>query len=314
MNKQEVIVTVVIPVYKVKETIEKCINSVLKASCNNIEIVLVDDGSPDECPNICDKYCKEYSNVQCIHKENGGLSSARNAGIRVANGKYIMFLDSDDYVDIDGFRSIVKVAKENYCDIITYDALKHVSNTTIIMKHRSKDGVIVSGEKYILKEAHEGIVYPAWISLYKLSFIRDNSFEFWEGMLHEDIDFCFRVFLRADSILYTKIIVYHYIIREHSITTGINKNRNVDDTIKIFRKYKTILKSENWRVRNAVMDSLVGSVFSIIGECGITSVKQHDIQWKELFVNSHTIKNKVKSLLFMIDKSTYIRIRSRLKH
>ena len=97
----EKLISVVLPVYNVERYIIKCMNSVLSQTYKNIEIILVDDGSQDRCPEICERYAKKDKRVKVIHKENGGLSDARNAGIKVANGEYITFIDSDDYVDND---------------------------------------------------------------------------------------------------------------------------------------------------------------------------------------------------------------------
>ena len=109
MNK---LISIIIPVYKVEEYLEKCVDSVIKQTYDNLEIILVDDGSPDNCGKICDQYSKKDKRVKVIHKENGGLSDARNAGIDISRGEYISFIDSDDYVEIDYietlYNSIIK--------------------------------------------------------------------------------------------------------------------------------------------------------------------------------------------------------------
>ena len=92
-------VSVIIPVYQVENFLRRCVDSVLGQTLPDIEIILVDDGSPDQCPEICDAYAESHDNVRVIHKENGGLSSARNAGMRAASGKYVLFVDSDDWID-----------------------------------------------------------------------------------------------------------------------------------------------------------------------------------------------------------------------
>ena len=109
------LISVVLPIYNVENYIEKCMESVLNQTYKNIEIILVDDGSPDNCPIICDQYVKEDNRVKVVHKENGGLSDARNAGIKVANGDYITFIDSDDYVDKDYVEFLYNTIEENRC-------------------------------------------------------------------------------------------------------------------------------------------------------------------------------------------------------
>ena len=102
------LISVIIPVYKVEEYINRCIDSVINQTYKNLEIILVDDGSPDGCPKICDEYAKKDSRIRVIHKQNGGLSDARNVGIDNANGKYITFIDSDDWIPIDSINILYK--------------------------------------------------------------------------------------------------------------------------------------------------------------------------------------------------------------
>ena len=99
-------VSVVIPVYKVEPYLRRCVDSVLAQTLSDLEIILVDDGSPDHCPEICDEYASKYENIQVLHKPNGGLASARNAGMKMAAGKYLFFLDSDDWLDADGLEKL----------------------------------------------------------------------------------------------------------------------------------------------------------------------------------------------------------------
>ena len=110
-------VSIIIPVYKVEKYIDKCIQSIMNQTYRNIEIILVDDGSPDSCGEICDYYAKKDNRVKVVHKMNGGLSDARNYGIEVATGKYILFVDSDDWVELDTAGYLVDLALINSSDI-----------------------------------------------------------------------------------------------------------------------------------------------------------------------------------------------------
>ena len=139
------LISIVLPIYNVENYIEKCMESVLNQTYKNIEIILVDDGSPDNCPIICDQYVKEDNRVKVVHKENGGLSDARNAGIKVANGDYITFIDSDDYVDKDYVEFLYNTIEETDADIaigghrVIYDSGK-IIEMELIYPH---------GENYI---------------------------------------------------------------------------------------------------------------------------------------------------------------------
>ena len=106
-NEKNIILSIILPVYNVEKYIERCVESILTQNREDIEIIIVDDGATDGSPQICDKYAEKISNIKVIHKQNGGLSSARNAGMDVANGKYIYFLDSDDWITEDAIRIIL---------------------------------------------------------------------------------------------------------------------------------------------------------------------------------------------------------------
>ena len=118
MGKEKPIVSIIIPVYKVEKFLRRCVDSVLGQSYRNLEIILVDDGSPDRSPVICDEYAKKYKNIEVLHKKNGGLSSARNAGLNVVHGEYIYFLDSDDFISVDCISKLVEAAREEKADIV----------------------------------------------------------------------------------------------------------------------------------------------------------------------------------------------------
>ena len=107
------LITIVIPVYKVEKYIDRCIKSVINQTYKNLEIILVDDGSPDNCPKICDEYAEKDKRIKVIHKKNGGLSDARNVGIEAAKGKYISFIDSDDWIEKDFIECLYKSIKKN---------------------------------------------------------------------------------------------------------------------------------------------------------------------------------------------------------
>lgn len=105
-------ISIIVPVYKVEQYLERCVKSLINQTYKNIEIILVDDGSPDQCPKMCDDYASEDSRIKVIHKKNGGLSDARNAGLDAATGEFIAFVDSDDWVEIDFIETLCKMQKK----------------------------------------------------------------------------------------------------------------------------------------------------------------------------------------------------------
>ena len=121
-------VSVIVPVYKVEKYLKKCIDSILNQTYRDLEVILVDDGSPDQCGTICDRYGREDSRVHVIHKENGGLSDARNTGVERASGEYILFVDSDDYIEPELVEKTVKAAEKTGCDLVMFDYIREEEN------------------------------------------------------------------------------------------------------------------------------------------------------------------------------------------
>ena len=161
------LISVIVPVYKVEKYLEKCIESVLKQTYTNLQIILVDDGSPDNCGKICDEYAKKDSRIEVIHKINGGLSDARNVGINRANGRYIGFVDSDDYIKEDMYEKLINLIKEYDADISICNLYDVIDGKEYV---RNKDNGIHEYSRIdILKEIllDKNIQSYAWNKLYK---------------------------------------------------------------------------------------------------------------------------------------------------
>lgn len=131
MSQDALLVTVVVPIYKTKEYLSQCVQSILSQSYSNLEIILVDDGSPDECPALCDAYAAQDERIRVIHKENGGLSSVREAGIQSASGEYVMIVDSDDWLEPEAVESCVEVAERDKADCVMFGYIREYSSKHI---------------------------------------------------------------------------------------------------------------------------------------------------------------------------------------
>ena len=119
MNSVKGLISVIVPVYNVEKYLDKCVQSIVNQTYKNLEIILVDDGSTDHCPALCDEWAKKDERIQVIHKKNGGLSSARNTAIDVISGEYVIFVDSDDWIDLDMIASMLEFAETNDADIVS---------------------------------------------------------------------------------------------------------------------------------------------------------------------------------------------------
>lgn len=210
-------ISVIIPIYKVEEYLNRCVESVVNQTYQNLEIILVDDGSPDNCPKMCNEWAEKDGRIKVIHKENGGLSDARNAGMAVAMGEYVFFVDSDDWIHKDTLR-ILKNYEEKYdSDIVECKAL-------VTSGEAEDDALEVDSleiHMYDTAEAMEALLrdYPlrqtVWNKLYKRHAVEGILFE--KGKYHEDEFWTYQVFDRANKILYLDVELYYYFQRSDSI-------------------------------------------------------------------------------------------------
>lgn len=216
------LISVIIPVYNVEKYLKKCVNSVLAQTFHNLEIILVDDGSTDASSEICDEYAKMDPRIFVIHKENGGLSSARNAGLKRATGDYITFLDSDDYISNTSYDELYD-AMQGKVDVIACTCFRRVAESGCIYEkndpHASPD--ITSNIKY-MKELllHIGDV-SVCTKLFPRQILKDKYFN--EERLNEDLLFMTELIPNFRSIVYTGTVGYYYLIRKNSTSSGYGK-------------------------------------------------------------------------------------------
>ncbi|MDR1679065.1 MAG: glycosyltransferase family 2 protein [Prevotellaceae bacterium] len=242
-------VSVIIPVYKVEQYLDECLQSVFSQTYKDLEIILVDDGSPDKCPQLCDEYARQDNRIKVIHKENGGLSDARNAGIKIATGEYVLFLDSDDYwSDKNLIKTLIDEVKvESRVDVVIFrrkefyeKSSKQVESPLFDIKNingRNKNDVF---RQLLLSQQ---LSMAAWIKLVRRQLFIENDLFFIKGQLSEDIDWTLRLFMVAGQIRVNNIIGYAYRHRTSSITTtyGI---RNQSDFASVLSKWIHIAENE----------------------------------------------------------------------
>ena len=140
--------SIIVPIYRVEQYIERCVRSLREQTFGDIEIILVDDESPDACPALCDSYAKEDERIRVIHKKNGGLSDARNAGLAIARGEYVIFVDSDDYIEKDTCEKLLPFANKG-CDVLVCEA--EVEGGVCDLSHIDMGQEIISGTEYLIQ-------------------------------------------------------------------------------------------------------------------------------------------------------------------
>lgn len=208
-------ISVIVPVYKVEPYIHKCVDSILAQTFTDYELILVDDGSPDTCGNICDEYAQKDARIHVIHKENGGLSDARNAGVKIACGEYVIFIDSDDYIDADMLSYLYENLKKADADMATCGIYEVYADR--IEKQEEEPDFVCSGEEAFrcILRGHT-IRGEIWNKLIKRSCISD--LEFPKGKLYEDIFYTVDMMQRIKKVAVGTKPKYYYLHRSDSIT------------------------------------------------------------------------------------------------
>lgn len=199
--------SVVIPIYKVEAYLARCVNSVLNQTFSDLEVILVDDGSPDNCPAICDEFAAADTRVKVIHKPNGGLSSARNEGLKIATGEYVAFLDSDDAWAQNGLTTVMDAAKTNNADMVLFMSVDVTENGNVYKRRDTADifcrqSVITLpiAEYYSALVANGDLQESACTKLFKTEFLKSNNLYFEYGIIGEDTEWMFRVLRELKSV------------------------------------------------------------------------------------------------------------------
>lgn len=302
-------VSIIVPIYNVEQYLTRCVDSILNQTLKDIEIVLVDDDSPDKCPQICDNYSKQDKRIKVIHKKNGGLSDARNAGLRKSCGEYILFVDSDDYIDHEACKLLYEKANKDELDIVIGDAIIKEDNQEKGMEHSNVSlNKILDGPTFLKEQLkYEGMHMAVWLNLYKRDFLLSSSLFFKKGIYHEDEQWTPRVFLKAKKIKYINFPFYYYIIRNNSITNNKDKTKNGKDLINTcFELEKIYLSVSDKELKILLNNYLVMLFLNAINIGNLYSKKYKSLYSKMfLFGKASTVKNKVKVSLFILNKNLY---------
>lgn len=234
-------ISVIVPVYKVENYLTRCVNSLLAQTWKDIEIILVDDGSPDNSGAICDEFAEKDPRVKVIHKENGGLSSARNCGLTVASGDYIGFVDSDDYVLPEMYEKLYLALTENDAEIsiCSYSYIDEDSGQFLPMNVPLKAEILSRENAYShLDVCIEGYSYyvTAWNKLYKKELFDGCLFA--EGKLHEDEFFAHHIFAKCNKIAVIDDKLYMYMQRNGSITNANITIKHLDGVYALCDRYE----------------------------------------------------------------------------
>ena len=299
------LITIIIPIYNVEKYLEKCINSVLEQTYRNIEVILVDDGSPDNCGKICDEYKKKDSRIIVIHKKNGGLSDARNKGIDIANGKYVYFLDSDDYIERDTIQYL-------YNNVCKYNAQIAIAGIRDIFENQSKNKKYSDRSKEEIvkilnsKEALETMLYNTEFSnmacnkLYEKKLF--SKIRYPKGKLYEDLGTTYKVLNLADKIVLSSKMTYNYLADRKSSIMNQKYSKNRMQSLIFMEEIVDF-------VRKKYPDIELAAISRMYMECIFILLKLPFKNYKE---DNKKVKNFIKKYRWVVIKNKKLPIKQKL--
>lgn len=294
--------SIIVPIYGVEQYLRKCVDSLLTQdlSFSEYEIILVDDGSPDACPQICDDYATAHKNIRVVHRENGGLSAARNSGIEVAQGEYIMFVDSDDYIEPNVLKGLLEQVERDNLDVLRYrfqyvqivksEEVRGKSEYKVFNPYKSdpfrgNDYSEVPTDGVSFLNSRMNTQCYAWQFVLKRELL--DGCLFTPGIYFEDTDWTPRMLQKANRVASTNTIVYSYLQREGSITNAVNRSKQkkvLDDKMHLIgtlQKQAEDLR-QSGRYSRWYRDMISDTVISIIGMLSVEFYTEKDAHLEQL--------------------------------
>ena len=306
------ILSIIVPVYNVEKYLQRCVESLVDIeNISRYEIILVDDGSTDSSCSLCDEFAKNYSNIKVIHKENGGLSDARNAGIRIAVGEYLMFVDSDDYIRQNSIKKIIDILDVSTQDVICCNVFWAINGEKKEYNFSIIDGEC-DGQSFLYKQCLNNTFQIAvWHNFYKRKFIIENELFFKKGIYHEDEEWTPRTFLAAKKVVLLNERFYVYEIRENSIMSQKDLSKHFFDMgntlVDFIAKYKYKIDEDVYKL---LKDRLTDRYLSIYAKGKLFKNKVKVLPSKVLKEDLIVKKTKLKFNIFRFNKRLYCALSS----
>lgn len=278
------VVSVIVPVYNVELYIEECLDSIIKQSYQELQIIIVDDGSTDTSKQKVKPYLSD-TRVQFIEQANKGLSGARNTGLAAAIGKYILFVDSDDYLELSTIEELVKLTEEKQTDLIRFNGRAFLDelNEPIEQNNYDFSQRLQEGREYIqdrFEANRRTFVSPVYLYMVKREVLVENALSFYEGILHEDELFTTQIFLNSSSMLYVNAFYYNRRYRENSIMTNQSPERlqrTFDSYLIIYQELeKLYLKKEYSKEQKKLIKRQMISIYSGLQNSNISNNKKEN--------------------------------------
>lgn len=307
------LISVIVPIYNVEKYLNRCIKSIINQSYTNLEIILVDDGSKDNCPYLCDKWAKIDERIVVIHKENGGLSDARNAGIDVSHGNYLSFIDSDDYIHKDFIKVLYELCKKYDSDISMCGVFETSKDEDCNCDLESSNEC-VKYSKTIL-ERKDNILCVAWNKLYKKEVFKYIRYP--KGKLHEDVAVINKILYYSNKIAITDLKLYFYFNNPNSIMRSTFSIKRLDALEVIYDSYLFFIEKNEKKYAYNVLNDYIDTILFLYKECQVLGKdskkiekqllkKYSDIYIKVLKNNKMSIIKKIKYITYRFIPKLYL--------
>lgn len=310
MQSREELVSIIVPVYNVEQYLKDCLDSIFQQSYQNIEVIVVNDGSTDGSREIVIPFLTDQK-IKYIEQENKGLSGARNTGLQSATGKYILFVDSDDYIEKNMLMEIVFLMKTYKLDLVRFNAdsfseeyNKNLKESKYDFSHRLEENKLYKKESLDLNRR----TFSSSVCLYLTTseLINNNQLVFYENILHEDELFTTQVFLQTKRMMYKNVSYYHRRYRSNSIMTDLsfeNRERSFDSYIVLFNELERMLKHNKYteKQKKFIKRQMI-SIYSGLKNSRISENKKNKVLKK---INSITIMDKL--FLFLQKLATQLK-------
>ena len=307
-------ISVIVPIYRVESYIEKCIESICNQTYKNLEILLVDDGSPDKCGQICDEFAKKDERIKVFHIKNGGQSHARNVGMEAATGDYIGFVDGDDRIRPNMYAKMLSLAISNDAEIVECNFCGRKQK----IPDQMLDGemIQITGKEAIARQLNRTILsrYPStsvWSKIFKKETIQDLRFP--KGRIHEEYAFLCEAFLNAERYVYINECLYERTLREDSTTAEKFSGRTMDK-IYVYQQRNDVLsrrgEKELWVLSKEQEYELLLHYAALANKANLVQEEMFvseliQNQKKEILKSRISLKKKLQYTLFLINKKLY---------
>jgi glycosyltransferase involved in cell wall biosynthesis len=277
-------VSIIVPVYKVEPYIRKCVDSILAQTLTDFELILVDDGSPDNCGEICDEYAQKDSRVKVIHKENGGQATARNAALDIAKGQYVGFVDSDDWIEPDMYELLYGMCIQNDCEIANCSSIIYFKNKTV---KNGGHALTIHNRQQAMEAMLEGKLYDevVWTKLIKRNLLEDIRFPV--GVAYEDTAFTYKVVHKSNRVSCLGAPKYHYIKRDDSTMDRAIKGIKIDAVL-IYEEMYRFIEQNYPGLTDLVTLKLANSAMTILN---LISFHSHQLEYRSEYYKVVKILN-----------------------